>query len=96
MLEKDVEALLTRRVHQLGGLCLKWVSPGNSGVPDRILILPGGHVIFAELKTDTGRLSRLQRYQIQTMRDRGADVRVLYGAKDVLALIREVCDEHGD
>lgn len=50
VLEKELEAKLVKGVEQLGGLCLKWVCPGNSGVPDRIVLLPGGHVDFVELK----------------------------------------------
>ena len=41
-LEKDVERALVRLVRQHGGLCLKWICPGWGGVPDRILLLPGG------------------------------------------------------
>ena len=50
MLEKDVEARLRREIMEIGGLCLKWVSPGYTGVPDRIILLPGGVVAFVELK----------------------------------------------
>ena len=61
MLEKDIEAKLVKMVKQTGGLCLKWVCPGWSGVPDRIVLLPGGRVIFVEMKRPKGgRLSKLQ------------------------------------
>ena len=50
MKERDIEVLLRDGVKQLGGKAYKWVSPGNAGVPDRIVILPGGKVIFVELK----------------------------------------------
>lgn len=49
-LEKDIEKALTRMIGKRGGLCLKWVCPGWAGVPDRIILMPGGRVIFAELK----------------------------------------------
>lgn len=62
-LEKDIEKKLIRMVESHGGLCLKWVCPGWTGVPDRIILLPGGRVIFAELKRPKGgRLSELQRW----------------------------------
>lgn len=61
-LEKDVERTLVRLVRQHGGLCLKWVCPGWSGVPDRILLLPGGRALFVELKRPQGgRVSGLQK-----------------------------------
>ena len=53
-LEKDIERSLGRMVGKHGGLCLKWVCPGWAGVPDRIILLPGGRVIFVELKRPEG------------------------------------------
>ena len=50
MLEKEIEKQLTERIKAIGGLCLKWESPGYTGVPDRIILLPGGRVRFVELK----------------------------------------------
>ena len=60
-LEKDIEKKLRLMVERYGGLCLKWVCPGWSGVPDRIILLPGGLIIFAELKRPKGgKVSDLQ------------------------------------
>lgn len=53
-LERDIERSLRRMVEKNGGLCLKWVCPGWSGVPDRIILLPGGRIIFAETKRPKG------------------------------------------
>ena len=53
-LEKDIERKLRRMVESRGGWCLKWVCPGWSGVPDRIILLPGGLVMFVELKRPKG------------------------------------------
>ena len=60
-LERDIERRLVDGVKKLGGRAYKWVSPGSNGVPDRIVILPGGKIIFIELKTTTGRLTDLQK-----------------------------------
>lgn len=54
VLEKEIESKLVKLVKQTGGLCLKWVCPGWAGVPDRIVLLPGGRVIFVELKRPKG------------------------------------------
>lgn len=83
MKERDVEVLLREGVKQLGGKAYKWVSPGNAGVPDRIVILPGGKVIFVELKQENGRLTRLQKVQQETLRRMGAAAVTLRGAGDV-------------
>lgn len=50
MREKKVEEHLINRVERAGGLCWKFTSPGTSGVPDRICLLPGGLVFFVECK----------------------------------------------
>lgn len=62
-LEKEIERRLRQTVEKHGGLCLKWVCPGWSGVPDRIVLLPGGRIIFVELKqARSGRLSAMQKW----------------------------------
>ncbi len=58
-MEKDIESYLRKRVKAAGGLALKLVCPGCTGVPDRLILLPGGRAYFAETK-DTGELA-LQR-----------------------------------
>ncbi len=75
------------------GLCYKFVSPGNPGVPDRIVLTPDGRIYFIELKTETGKLSNLQRAQITRLKDLGQDVRVLYGLEDVKEFLEEM--QHG-
>lgn len=50
MLERDIEKALVKRIKVLGGLCEKFVSPSNIGVPDRLICLPNNTVIFCELK----------------------------------------------
>ena len=41
---------LRKAVEAEGGLCLKWVCPGHRGVPDRMILFPGGIIAFVELK----------------------------------------------
>lgn len=90
MLEKEIERRMVQIVKKRGGLCYKFVSPSNPGVPDRIIITPNGRVVFVELKTEIGRLANIQKWQISEMRKRGADVRVAKGWSDVKALLEEV------
>lgn len=83
MREREVEKMLVDGIRKLGGRAFKWVSPGNDGVPDRIVVLPGYPAVFVELKTITGRLTSLQRIQIDRLRAMGQDVRVLRGEREV-------------
>ena len=78
MKESYIESYLVRKVKEHGGLCYKFVSPGNPGVPDRLIITPTGKTIFVELKTEVGRLAKVQKWQRSEMEKRGADCRVLF------------------
>lgn len=90
MNESRIERHLVEGVKRLGGMCVKFVSPGTPGVPDRLIITATGRIIFAELKTETGRLAKIQRYTIGEMQKRGADVRVVKGLDEVKALLAEI------
>ena len=83
MLEKDIEKLFRDEIKKAGGKAYKFTSPGNDGVPDRIVMLPGGRILFVELKTDTGKLSRLQELQCRQIAELGQTVRVLHGLAEV-------------
>ena len=90
MTEASIEKRLVDGVKNLGGMCLKFVSPSMPGVPDRLIITATGEVIFVELKTEVGRLSKIQKLVIGEMRKRGADVRVVKGLAEVKALLAEI------
>ena len=90
MRESSIESKLVRMVRERGGLCFKFVSPGNRGVPDRIVITPAGRTVYVELKTEVGRLAAIQKWQHEELRKRGADVRTLKGLEQVKAFVEEV------
>lgn len=89
--ESEIEARLRRQIKQLGGRCLKFVSPGFSGVPDRIILLPGGHVVFAELKAPGKRERKLQEYVQQLIRDLGFIVVSAVDSYDRVEHVVQVC-----
>ena len=92
-----IEARLRDGVKALGGVAYKWVSPGNAGAPDRMVVLPGGIVHFIELKREGGSLTRIQNVQQERLRARGANCATVYGLAGVesyLKIAREVV-QHG-
>ena len=93
MRESEIERKLGEGIKKLGGLYYKFTSPNLPGVPDRIVILPGGRVIFVELKTEIGRLANIQKWIISEMRQRDADVRVITGRPEAKAFLEEIKTE---
>lgn len=81
--ESAVERQLVSGVKARGGLCWKFVSPGTTGVPDRIVVTRAGEIWFVELKADDGRLSARQAMIQRMLKDRGARSVVLIGRADV-------------
>lgn len=90
MREKTIEKWLREGCDRLGLLAMKFTSPGNDGVPDRLVICPDGRVLFVELKTDTGRLSPIQAWQHKRMRKVGAKVITVYGTVGVSDLLEDL------
>ena len=58
--ERDIERRLAAAVKRHGGLCPKFVAPGTDGVPDRIVLMPGGRIAFVEVKAPGKTLRLLQ------------------------------------
>lgn len=90
MLEKEIERRMRAEIRKRGGLTYKFTSPGNPGVPDRLVISPTGNVWFVELKTVSGRLAKIQKHQIAELEKRGANVRVVYGWAEAEKFLNEV------
>jgi hypothetical protein len=87
MLEKRIEQHLSKRVKELGGLSLKWIST-ITGVPDRIVFLKN-HIHLVELKTEKGKLSARQHVVFKELSDLGFPVTVLRSKEDVDDFIRQ-------
>lgn len=85
MLERDVERALVRRVEALGGTCEKFTSPGRRSVPDRLITMPDGTIIFVELKAPSKKPTDLQKRDHARRRAMGCDVRVIDNKDDANA-----------
>lgn len=88
--EARVEIRLRDGAKAIGGKAYKFVSPGNNGVPDRIVCLPDGRVIFVELKSTTGVLSKKQANRIAELRRMNQKVFILNSVEAVNNFLEEI------
>lgn len=87
MNEKVIEAYLRDKVKAKGGKAYKFVSPGNDGVPDRLVCLPGGRIAFVELKAPGKTSTPLQQRRQRELRELGFTV---YADIDSTAAVDEI------
>lgn len=85
MLEKNLELKCCRYAKDKNYLVYKFLSPQNTGVPDRIF-LKKGDIFFVEFKSKSGKLSKLQEYQIKRIREH-ANAYVINDFEDFKRLI---------
>ena len=94
MREAGFERRLRLEIERRGGRALKLVAPGRAGVPDRLVLMPGGQVWFVELKAP-GRSPRpLQLYRIEELSELGFRVRVVSNSDELKAFLAELDRDH--
>ena len=87
MREKTVESKFTSAVTAKGGLAVKFTSPGFNGMPDRLVMFPGGRIAFVEVKTPGETPRPLQRLRIRTLRRLGFKAFVLDNPEQIGGII---------
>ena len=91
MLENKIEQKLRQEVERIGGKAYKLESQGNAGMPDRLVCLSQGRVVFVETKKPKGgRLSKLQQFRISELNGMGFDARVINTYEQIQEFIAEV------
>ena len=90
MREKSIESKLAAEVRKRGGLAPKFVSPGLDGVPDRLILLPGGKVAFAELKAPGKTLRPLQAVRKRQLEALGFRVFVIDSIEQIGGVLDEL------
>lgn len=88
MRESEVESRLRKAVIAAGGICYKFVSPGMRGVPDRIVVAPGGRIWFIELKCAGKNADAIQIRRQSELRNLGFSVLILAGINEVNEFIK--------
>lgn len=90
MREKAIEQKLVRMVIHRGGICPKFVSPGYNGMPDRIVLFPGGRIAFVEVKAPGEKPRPLQLSRHRLLRRLGFRVYVLDAAEQIGGILNEI------
>ena len=90
MREKTIELQLARAVKKAGGMCPKLVSPGTDGMPDRLVLLPGGRIGFVEVKAPGKEPRPLQVMRHRQLRALGFSVFVLDDPNEIPVILEEV------
>lgn len=88
--EKTTEKYLRDEVRKIGGRAYKFVSPGNTGMPDRLVCLPGGKAVFVELKSEGKHSTVIQKRQQGVLELLGFAV---YADVDTKAKVNELIGE---
>ena len=90
MREKQIEEKLVKNVKELGGLCLKFSSPGTVGVPDRLLLLHKGRIAFVEVKRPGEELRKIQVKRKKELEALGFKVYVLDEESKIGGILDEI------
>ena len=90
MREKDIEQALRKAVKANGGMALKFVSPNLNGVPDRIVLMPGGTMAFVELKAPGQKMRSLQIKRKRQLEVLGFKVYCIDGLEQIGGFIDEL------
>ena len=90
MNEKFIEQKLVTAVKTKGGIAPKFVSPSFAGMPDRLILMPGGMMAFAELKAPGMKPRALQATRHRMLRKLGFRVYVIDGIEQIGGILDEL------
>ena len=90
MNEKYIEKRFREAVKDAGGMALKFISPGCSGVPDRLVLMPGGMACFAELKAPGKKMRPLQMRRKQQLESLGFSVYCIDRPEQIEGVVDEI------
>lgn len=90
MREKHIEQTFRKAVKRAGGIALKLVSPGLTGFPDRLVLIPGGRCTFVELKAPGQKPRPLQERRHAQLRELGFTVHVIDHPDQIPEVLREI------
>ena len=90
MREKQIENKLATEAKKLGGIAVKFVSPSFDGMPDRLVLIPDGHIAFVELKAPGKKPRPLQLSRHRLLRSLGFRVYIIDSVEQIGGILDEV------
>lgn len=90
MREKTIEHKLVVATKNMGGIAVKFISPSIDGMPDRLVLLPGGHIGFVEVKAMGCKPRPLQLARHWLLRGLGFKVYVLDNEQQIGGILDEI------
>ena len=90
MREKAIEKKLVMAAKRRGGMAVKFTSPGTNGMPDRIVLLPGGRMGFVELKAPGKKPRLVQELRMRQLRRLGFFAAVIDGLEQIGGVLDEI------
>jgi hypothetical protein len=90
MLEKEIELHLAKAVKKMGGRAVKFISPGFDGMPDRLVLMPGGKCGFVEVKAPGKKPRALQLVRLEMLKDLGFKAYVLDARERIEEIINDI------
>lgn len=91
--ENKLEERFRKEVLKHGGVPRKYTSPGQAGVPDRLVYWPAGVTTYAEVKRDEDEdASKLQAQEIELLRTMGHIAMLIRSELDIAVFIKRSLD----
>jgi len=91
--ESQLERKFCEKIKKLGGMALKFISPGRAGVPDRIVLMPEEKIYFVEMKSEVGNTSIIQEYVFKKFSELGFKVHIINSVESLENFIGEIENE---
>ena len=79
MTEQEIQRKRIKQLEEEGYYVIKLIKTNKNGIPDGLAIPPNSNVIFSEIKTKKGKVSKLQEYRLKELKKHGVKTEVYRG-----------------
>tara|TARA_R100001198_G_C5223495_1_gene204882 strand:+ start:1037 stop:1279 length:243 start_codon:yes stop_codon:yes gene_type:complete len=79
MTEQEIQRKRIKELEEEGYYVIKLIKTNKNGIPDVVAIPPNCNVIFSEIKTKKGKVSKLQEYRLKELKKHGVKTEIYRG-----------------